>query len=250
MARFATAPTLLALLAAPAVAQPKITEIPPRGAAPAVPEAVQRLREEVELIAAQLDTKKALVKAAEVAVATAEDEYKVTVRNSATSGDVAVGKAKSALEAAKAQLDVRKAEANEVAVKLRHAKRRADDAAAPATGFRPIAVVPGVAVGREVPRPPAADRRRLILDVEQAEAGLKLKQAEVEKAKAALQVAKAEVERLTEAVKRGIVSQQEFDAARAKLTEAEANIRIAEAEVTVAEVVLKRAKLTLDEAAK
>jgi multidrug resistance efflux pump len=330
MARFATALAIPFLAATSAAAQPKIIEIPPKGAAAAPTEAVLRLREEVELIEAQLETKKAYVKAAEVAVTAAEREYNLTAQAAGGGGTTvaAVEKAKSVLEAAKGQLDIRKAEANEVAVKLKHAKRRADAVAKPPA---PAPAVPAEKLGRDVQlqlltglvdaataqekvaqahlerakaeldrakrlfevraiakadydtaaaqadaaaanlkqaaaaasalrgaldllknagNGGSSDRKQLEADVDRAEAALKLKRAEVEKAEAGLQKAKAGLERLIEAAKRGPVSQQDYDAARARVAEAEAAVKVAAAEAAVAEAVLKRSEQLLDEAGK
>src|SRR4051812_35401628 len=106
MARFTTAVVIQFLAAASAAAQPKIIEIGPRGAAGPVPEAVLRLREEVERIEARLDTKKAYVRAAEVAVVAAEREYDFLAQLFAkgSADRPSVERAKGALEAAKAQL--------------------------------------------------------------------------------------------------------------------------------------------------
>jgi hypothetical protein len=319
MARFTTTLAILSLAAGPAAAQPKVIEIPPKGAAATAPEAALRLREEVELIEAQLETKKVYVKAAEVAVAAAERELNLIAQTPAARESVE--KAKGALEAAKAQLDVRKAEANEVAVKLKHAKRRAGAAATPPgaqvgrdvqlqllTGLVDAAAAKEKAAQAQLDRAKAefdrakrlldaraitqadhdvaaaqaaaaaanlkqasaaaaalrgaldvlkkpgnggaSDRKQLEADVERAEAALKQKRTELDKAKAALQTAKADLERLIEAAKRGPVSQQDYNAARARVEEAEANVKFAEANVAVAEAVLQRAKQLLDESTK
>ncbi|MBX9626641.1 MAG: hypothetical protein K2X82_22760 [Gemmataceae bacterium] len=88
------------------------------------------LREEVELLEAQLGTKEAYIRAAEVAV----DGPKVRLARLAklaqagTVTEDEVEAVKVEVRLAEAQLAIRKAEANEVAVKLKHARGRLERA--------------------------------------------------------------------------------------------------------------------------
>lgn len=215
MARFTTALAVQLLAAAAAVAQPKIIEIGPTGAARPVPEAVLRLREEVELTEAQLETKKAYVKAAEVVAVAAEREFTLLTQAGRAVDAPTLERAKAAVEAARAQLDVRKAEANEVAVKLKHARRRADVAAVGGV-WRPIAAVPGIEVGRDV-------QLQLLTGVADIAAAQETAaRAQADRAKAKLGAAKR-------AFDVGAGTKEEYEAAAADAAVAEANVKQAAA---------------------
>jgi hypothetical protein len=112
-------------LACPATAQePKLVQ--PKSGNLAAPraEATKRLAEEVESIEAHHQTKKAYVQATMVAQHAAE----LTLDRVSKAGiPGAIEDAKLAVNAAKAQVTIREAEANEVAVKLKHAKRRMEE---------------------------------------------------------------------------------------------------------------------------
>lgn len=153
-------------------------------AAPSKGEAAKRLVEEVEAIEAHLQTKHAYIRAAQVALKAAE----LTLDRVGKLGGP-LDEAKLALEAAKAQLTIREAEANEVAVKLKHAKRRAEDT-------------------------PKAEASAKLAEVKAA----------VEKSKAELATADAELKRLVDLAKRGIVAQADLDAAVAKHRQAKEQV--------------------------
>jgi multidrug resistance efflux pump len=174
---------------------------PPKAGNPAAQraraEATKRLAEEVESIEAHLQTKKAYVQAATVSLLAAERTFervsKLVAAGNATRETA--DDAKIAMEAAKAQVMIREAEANEVAVKLKHAKRRVE----------------------ESQKAELQDDLRLKLQLLEAEAGLRLAQAE-------LKQAETELKRLEELAKRGIVAPAEFEAAQAKQVAAKAKV--------------------------
>src|SRR5581483_8358725 len=147
------------------------------------------------------------VKAAEIAVAAAERELAPFNQAGANVDAKWLERARGAVEAAKAQLDIRKAELNEVAVKLKHAKRRADAAA------------------------PAAPADKLGRDVQlQLLAGLAAAAAAQEKAaKAQLDQAKAERDRAKRLLAAMAITKADYDTAVAHENAAAANVRQAEA---------------------
>jgi hypothetical protein len=126
---------------APAV-QPKAVPAPaqPLPARPIAPASVAALEEEVETLEARRDVKKAYVKAAEVAVRANDKAYALI--KGATAAAVELNKAEADFEMAKAQRDIRVAELKEVEVKIKHAKKRLEDAKAgggrPAPETRPV----------------------------------------------------------------------------------------------------------------
>jgi hypothetical protein len=204
--RFTTAVVLLAgVFAGPVAAQPK--EGQPRG------EVARRLAEEVELLEAHLDTRKAHIRAAEVAVAAAERSFTMLAQAGRAVDAITLEKAKTALETAKAQADIRKAEMKEVEVKLKHARRRADDAA------------------KEAAKQPATDVRRL-------EASLAVRQLELARAQAVRDQQMAEHDRAKKLLDAKVIAQEEFDAARVRLAQAELEVRAAAAEAKKAEISL------------
>ncbi|MFO0805827.1 MAG: hypothetical protein U0791_22210 [Gemmataceae bacterium] len=88
-----------------------------------------RYEEEAEVLDAQLDVKKAYIKAAEVAVAGSKLKLDRVIKleaNKAISVEE-VALAKFELETAVAQLEIRKAEAKEVEVRVKFAKKRVED---------------------------------------------------------------------------------------------------------------------------
>lgn len=88
-----------------------------------------RYEEEAEVLEAQWDVKKAYIKAAEVGVMGCKlklDRVMKLEANKAISIEE-VAQAKLEVEAAAAQLDIRKAEAKEVEVKVKFAKKRVED---------------------------------------------------------------------------------------------------------------------------
>lgn len=108
----------------PKVAQPK----PKVVAVPQQTDAAKRAVEEVESIEAHLQTRKAYIQAAKVAV----DGARLALDRAKNAGPLstrqAIEEAELGVRAAEAQYMIREAEANEVAVKLKHAKRRAEEA--------------------------------------------------------------------------------------------------------------------------
>jgi multidrug resistance efflux pump len=94
---------------------------------------IRRLQDEVELLEAHFETKRAYTRAAAVGVEGAKLKFKNVSR---LAGEKVVSSdeldmARVDLDAAKAQLEVRMAEQREVEVRLMHAKRRLDEAKGP-----------------------------------------------------------------------------------------------------------------------
>jgi hypothetical protein len=105
---------------------------------PGNPAMIPRLEEELELLEAQRDIKKAYVKAAEVGIKAADAGLEKILRivaSGATSKEDA-DKARVEVDIAKAQYEIRVAEMKEVEVKIKHAKKRLDEAKT-GSGFRP-----------------------------------------------------------------------------------------------------------------
>jgi multidrug resistance efflux pump len=125
---------ILVLAGAVADAQPpRVAEPQPKIVVQPIGVQIQRLEEEVELLDAQLDTKRAYVRAAEVGVEGAKVKLSRLTRLAA-SGVVDVSDFESArldVDVAKAQVDIRKAEMREVEVRLKQTKRRLDELKAP-----------------------------------------------------------------------------------------------------------------------
>jgi hypothetical protein len=105
-----------------------------------VPPALARYEEEVEVLEAQLEVKRAYVKAAEAGTVGPKVKYKhasflhdqkVSGNRSGIVSEEEVLLAKSELDAAMAQVDIRKAEMKEVEVRLKYAKKRLDGAKQP-----------------------------------------------------------------------------------------------------------------------
>lgn len=120
-------------------AQPKSAPAqPPRFAdqlAPFRAGTVARYEEEVETLEANLETKKAYLRAAEVGVKGPKIELDQTVKLATganpTVSQLEVGLYKAKFEAAEAQVQIRQAELKEVEVRLKHAKKRLADAKNP-----------------------------------------------------------------------------------------------------------------------
>jgi hypothetical protein len=106
---------------------------------PGNPAMIPRLEEDLELLEAQRDTKKAYVKAAEVGIKVADVSLERITRiiGSGAAGKEDADKARLEVDVAKAQYEIRVAEMKEVEVKIKHAKKRLDEAKANA-GFRPL----------------------------------------------------------------------------------------------------------------
>jgi hypothetical protein len=121
----------------PALIQPNL----PMVMIPGNPAMIPRLEEEVETLEAQRDTKKAYVRAAEVGVRASEvglERMLRLVTNGAASKEE-LEKYKLEIEAAKALVEIRIAEMKEVEVKIKHAKKRLEEAKA---GPRPLHAFP------------------------------------------------------------------------------------------------------------
>lgn len=105
---------------------------------------ISHLEEEVELLEAQRETKKAMVKAAEVAVKFAELNLGWMEKKATTGAASAEGaeKARNDVEAAKVQVEIRLAEMKEVEVKIKYAKKRLESAKAGPPGLKPVTPVP------------------------------------------------------------------------------------------------------------
>jgi multidrug resistance efflux pump len=209
--------------------------------APAGPAIVRQFEENVELLESQLDIKRAYVKAAEVALAGSTEKFKLVqdANQKGTAGLDQVVAARLERDTDAAQVEIRKAELNEVAVKLKHAKRRLEDAKGkPAPAPKVVPAKPG----REV--------KELQAVVLLAEAKLMKANALAEKARAALERAKLEERRLKELVLRGIVPKEDLEKAALLAREAELDVKIALAEVAEIEVELRTAKQRLEDATK
>jgi hypothetical protein len=105
---------------------------------PSSPAMIPRLEEEVEMLEAQRDTKKAYVKAAEVGVRAAELNMERILRvvTSGAASKEESDRAKIEVEAAKAQVEIRVAELKEIEVKIKHSRKRLEEAKS--SGPRPI----------------------------------------------------------------------------------------------------------------
>lgn len=126
---------------APKAVQPRVAPVQPGGLGAQLggrvsPTVLARYEEEAEVLEAQLDVKKAYIKAAEVSMLGSKVKLdrvlKLEANKAITSEEVML--ARFDVESAAAQLDIRKAEAKEVEVKLKHAKKRVEDGKA---GLRP-----------------------------------------------------------------------------------------------------------------
>jgi len=91
--------------------------------------AIPQYEEEVELIEAQRDIRKAHVRAAEVMVKAAETQFDL-LDKSGNIPQMERMKARLEVEAARAQLEIKVAEVKEVEVRVKYAKKRLDDAKA------------------------------------------------------------------------------------------------------------------------
>ena len=145
MRRQLAAVTVLILAGGGVEAQPpKLIEAPaPKVMVESAGGLIRRLQDEVELLEAQFETKRAYTRAAEVGVEGAKAKLGRVARlaASAITSTEEVDIARVDLDAAKAQLDIRKAEQRETEVRLTHAKRRLDEAKGPP----PVPVPPKLA---------------------------------------------------------------------------------------------------------
>lgn len=147
-----------------------IQPLPARPATQVTALKMAQLEEEFETVEAQRDVKKAYVKAAQVGVHVAEVKLnqvdQLAQQNPPVVSKREVELAKLEVEQAKAQLEIRLAELKESEVKVKHAKKRLDDAklagVRPAPGVRPVPVDP--------PPPPNAAELKAELAAVQAAA--------------------------------------------------------------------------------
>jgi hypothetical protein len=90
--------------------------------------AIPQYEEEVELIEAQRDIRKAHVRAAEVAVKSAETQFDLLDKSGSNIPQMERMKARLEVEAARAQLEIKVAEVKEVEVRVKYSKKRLEDA--------------------------------------------------------------------------------------------------------------------------
>ncbi len=243
--------------AQPKVVQPKVQPVQPLPIRPGMVTAARmaQLEEEFEAIEANREVKKAVVKAAQLAVRGTEigaERVKAQFEKGVATRDE-FEKAKLEVEMAKAQVEIRVAELKEVEVKVKHAKKRLDDAKL--GGVRPA---PGVI--RPLPIDPKATdpipNVRFVVD-EKAVEELKAKLAEAKtavakkaavkkKADAVLVEAQAELARAIDIATKGRVTPDFIPSREAKVKEAkeaqakaQKELKDAETEVAAIEKKLK-----------
>ena len=224
------------------VAQPKVIQARPAQPQPAQPRPnpfaanrVALMEEEVELLEAHREVKKAVVRAAEVAVKGAEVGLDLVSKANVAQGELL--RAKLEVETARAQLEIRLAEMKEVEVKIKHARKRLEAAKA-------------------APPPPAnQDPREDSAKVVEA---LKQKLAELEavvadrlaaaaKAEAVAKDATVELDRVLDIAKRGIVRRGTIEAAEMKVKETREKADEAAAEVQKAQIEAAKVRAKLKE---
>lgn len=237
----------------PKAVQPKIQPAQPLPIRPGMVTAARmaQLEEDFEALEANREVKKAIVKAAELAVRGSEigmARAKALFDKGAVTKEE-LAKAILEVEMAKAQVEIRVAELKEVEVKVKHAKKRLDDAKL--GGVRPA---PGVI--RPVPVDPKAvdplPNVRFVAD-EKAVEELKKKLAEAKavatakaatkkKADVVLVEAQAELARAIDIATKGRVTPDFIPSREAKVKEAKEAVAKAEKELKEAEA--KAADLT------
>jgi multidrug resistance efflux pump len=197
-----------------------------------------QLEEEFETLEAHRDVKKAIVRAAEVAVRAAKASYELIAKGPTAYPQQEVDKAKFSLEAAEAQLEIRVAEMKEVEVKIKHARKRLEDAKA--AGARPA---PGIIRPEETlpigPPPVAKEQQAKIELLTQVVAE---RRADLQKCEADLKLAEAELTRILEIAKIGRVRAGVIEAAQANAEAARAAHAKAAAELKECEDALAKAK--------
>lgn len=219
----------------PKVAQPPQPKVLP--AQPALPKAVvNRLEEELELLEANRDVRRAHVRAAEVGVEAAKlgvERLRRIVASGASTKEE-LDKAVLEVKAAEAQLEIRLAEVKEVEVKIKYARLRLDDARGK-----------GPADPETKPNPKGNS------PLEPADPTVRKAEAEVEVAKFRVQVAKAdqvlanaEYNLLAPGYANGIgpVTLFEYSAAKAKAKAADTRVLLAASLLTEAEAELNKHK--------
>ena len=230
---FVTAAFVLSGAAAPAQDRKPAEPPAPKVAAPAQPAQpnpftrsaatrIAALEEEVETLEAHRDVKKGHVKASELGVRVAE---LVVERLTALAARGVVPrdemeKAKIELEMAKVQVEIRIAEMKEVDVKIKHAKKRLEEAKVPAV--RPA--VPGR--GDLKPADPADDK--FADDLRERLATATIEQAkrivEVGEAEANVKAAQERLAALRTAARAGAAKAEAVEAAEAKVDEAKTRL--------------------------
>jgi hypothetical protein len=198
--------------------------------------------EEVELIEAQRDIRKAHVRAAEVAVKAAETQFEL-LGNAGNIPQVERAKARLEVEAARAQLEIKIAEMKEVGVRVKHAKKRVEDAKAAAAA--PLPERPGRFEQRFDPPPPKNlrnenDRRgdgraalgggqkQLTTDQEKV---VEERKARLAEAMVVAADAQAHLTRIREIARQGRVAAAEIETAEARDQEAQVKVEKARAEL-------------------
>ena len=218
-------------------AQPKVVQVQPIQPGTTVvrvtPARMATLEEEFETLEAHRDVKRAYVRAAEVALKGAETNLELMNKPNVIPVTELM-KAKLELEAAKAQLDIRMAELKEVEVKVKHAKKRLDDAkAAPPAPVRPNPLPKVDRKPVDPPPPPtgfglAADPvdpkavEELKQKIKELEAALADKQATAKKAEVVAKEAKEELAKIVDIAMRGRVLPGTIEKAQAAADEAKA----------------------------
>jgi hypothetical protein len=209
-----------------------------------------QLEEEVELIEAHRDIRKAHVRAAEVAVRSAEVQFEL-IDKAGNVPQIERAKARLEVEAARAQLEIKMAEVKEVEIKVKYAKKRLDDAkaaaAAPPPG-RPAAPIDPPPPFRNLqnrdpqpagdPRAAAGGDRREPTVAEQARV-VEAAKARVLEAQAAAANAEAQLVRVRKIAEEGRVTAAQIEAA-------EFDDRKAQLALTGARAALKKAEAELD----
>ena len=207
---------------------------------------ITSLQDEIELVEAQRDVRRAHVRAAQVAVRAAEAQFQLI--KAANVPALERMKAEVEVEAARAQLEIKEAELKEVEVRVKHAKKRlADlkDAARPAPA-RPGAIDPPAGGGRGRDRgagdPPPAERS---LDVRGTTFALAVAADEklIEALKADIAKRKAEAKKHQEEIEKAETFLKEAVKERAKAS-TERDSQLAEAKVKAgrAQLALQRDK--------
>jgi hypothetical protein len=192
---------------------------------PAPAARLAQLEEDLEVLEAARDVKKARVRAAEVGIAGAKARVDLLAKINADGGIVSATEqntAKFDLEMAKAQLGIRMAELKEAEVKVKYAKKRLDDAKA--NGVRPAPLpgpVPAPVRPLPVDPPPQAFAdEKLVADLKaqiaETEAQLKKNEVASKKAEVELKAAEEALAVVIKAAENGIIAVSEVKDAQDK----------------------------------
>ena len=199
--------------------------------------------EEVELIEAQRDIRKAHVRAAEVAVKSAEVQFDLLDRAGDRIPQMERMKARLEVEAARAQLEIKVAEMKEVEVRVKHAKKRVEDAKTAAAAPPPErgnpfeGRFPGTPKnddrGGGDTRPPPPGLKQAIQDGERV---VEEKKARLAEAMAAAADAQAQLVRIREVARQGgRVAAADIEAAEVRDQAAQVQVEKARAELKKAQ---------------